>query len=565
MRPTALLVLVMVTLLLPGGFTRAAPRDAIGPLDKRSGFFDFATFQETLRSGTGGPGFGTIAGIVCTNTTATQPAVFSGNFLLNCDGVGPHNEAAIAINPTNPNNIIAGSHSFLLEQVGGTIVAHIIAAAYRTLNGGATWTNVHPPLSPYQFTGDPVLFFDATGRAYFVNLGDHEGQGFAFTNVSIIVQSSDDGGLNWTDPVTIAKGQGAVAARVQTVVFNDKPWGVADTSAASSFMNNVYVTWTRFLFRNNQYVESPIFFSRSTDGGVTWSTPIEISGSSNTLCSAQIDSTGGNRCDEDQLSVPVVAPNGDIFVVFINDQKIGDGQFRDQFLVVKSTNGGVTWSAPVAATPLINDGVSDYPLNSDGRQTLTGCAFRVNPAGALAVSSATANSGQLYYVFTENTNPGLTTTTQTDIMVVTSTDGGANWSSPVTVNSSNKDQVYPWAAVGADGKLRVGYVDRNRTGPTGQSCVYGYTLSTATNLAATAFTHETMETALSIASDSRFFRVSSANHNTRFIGDYTNIATTGTAVTGTTVWGVWTDMRQTITLFGSTGKDQDAVAAKKAP
>src|SRR6266571_1261420 len=179
------------------GGSSATAVDLPLPLDKRSGFYSFATFTEPLSSGFGGPGFGTIAGTVCTSTTATEPAIFAGNFLLDCDTGGPHNETTIAVNPTNASNVIGGSHSFLLTQQGGTLIAHIVGIPYVTTDGGATWANVHMPLGSYQFTGDPAVAFDAAGRAYFANLGDHEGQAGAFTNVSVIVQRSDDGGLDW--------------------------------------------------------------------------------------------------------------------------------------------------------------------------------------------------------------------------------------------------------------------------------------------------------------------------------------------------------------------------------
>ena len=266
-----------------------------------------------------------------------------------------------------------------------------------------------------------------------------------------------------------------------------------------------------------------------------------------------MNATGGaDRCDEDQFSQPVVAPDGTIYVSFLNEQRVGDGQFRDQVLVVKSADGGETWSSPTPATPLIHDGAKDYPLNSDGRQRLTGCAYRVNASGALAVAA----TGQLYLTYTENKNPGVGPT-QTDIMVVTSTDGGATWSPPITVNASAKDQIYSWATVGTDGKLRVGYIDHARRGPSGQTCVYGYTLSTATTAGGTTFTNDRLESAVSIASDSRWFRTSSADHNTRFIGDYFNVTTSPDGRT----WADWTDMRETVTLFGSTGKDEDTVVA----
>jgi hypothetical protein len=549
---TALLALLTFAASTMGS---AAPRNPIDqPLDKRSGFFDFGNFNETLPSGSGGPGRGTIAGVACSTSVASQPADFAGNFLLNCDTAGTvsiRNETTIAVNPTDPNNVIGGSHRYLLTSTGATLNIHVIAVAYVTKNGGSTWTTVQPPLGSWEFTGDPVLAFDADGRAYYFNIADHEGQGGSFTGPSVIAQRSDDGGSTWTQPATVARGVGAIAnGPTAVIVFNDKEWGTADANASSPLKNNVYVTWTRFLFLQQSYIESPIFFSRSTDGGLTWSEGKEISGSSAALCTKQIDPSGGaTRCDENQFSQPVVGPDGTIYVTFLNDQNPSSTGFRDQVLLVKSTDGGNTWSAPVAVSPIIHDGANDYPLNTDGRQRISGCAYRVNAAGALALGP-----GRLYYVYTENN--GSATTTQTDIMVVTSTNGGTTWSAPVAVNSSTKDQVYPWAAVDTGGKLRVGYVDHDRTGPADQTCVYGYSLSTATAAGATTFTRQTLETGLSIASNSRWF-----SKNTRFIGDYTNVAVGPDG----SVWADWTDLRHDVTAFGITRKGQDAVAEKRGP
>lgn len=551
------LVIALLALLTFAATTLgiAAPRDPIDePLDKRSGFYDFRSFQEDLPSDSGGPGRGTISGVACSTSLATQPADFADNFLLNCDNPGTisiRNETTIAVNPTDANNIIGGSHRYLLTTTGAFLNFHVVAVAYVTKDGGSTWTTVHPPLGSWQFTGDPVLAFDADGRAYYFNIADHEGQGGSFTGPSVIAQRSDDGGSTWTQPATVARGVGAIAnGPTAVIVFNDKEWGTADANASSPFKNNVYVTWTRFLFLQQSYIESPIFFSRSTDGGLTWSEGKEISGSSASLCTKQINTAGGTtRCDENQFSQPVVGPDGTIYVTFLNEQNPSSTDFRDEVLLVKSTDGGDTWSAPVAVSPIIHDGSNDYPLNTDGRQHLTGCAYRVNAAGALALGP-----GQLYYVYTENN--GNATTTQTDIMVVTSTNDGTSWSAPVAVNSSAKDQVYPWAAVDAGGRLRVGYNDHDRILPAGETCVYGYSLSTATATGATTFTHQALETGLSIASNSRWF-----SQNTRFIGDYTNVAIGPDG----SVWADWTDLRHDVTAFGITRKGQDAVAEKVGP
>src|SRR5712691_104612 len=84
MRRVSIAAFAALFALVVGG-SSATALDLPLPLDKRSGFYSFATFTEPASSGFGGPGFGTIAGTVCTSTTATEPTIFAGNFLLDCD------------------------------------------------------------------------------------------------------------------------------------------------------------------------------------------------------------------------------------------------------------------------------------------------------------------------------------------------------------------------------------------------------------------------------------------------------------------------------------------------
>ncbi len=100
-----------------------------------------------------------------------------------------------------------------------------------------------------------------------------------------------------------------------------------------------------------------------------------------------------------------MAPNGDVYVSFINDQNQAlweSGEvFDDQYLVVKSTDGGATWSAPTMIASL-EDGSRDFPLNVDGRQTLTNYQLRAPITGNL-VADPTHN-GRLYFAFSDNRN-----------------------------------------------------------------------------------------------------------------------------------------------------------------
>src|SRR5205823_7172679 len=109
--------------------------------------------------------------------------------------------------------------------------------------------------------------------------------------------------------------------------LNDKEWIAVDSHSGSPFQDRIYVTWTRFLFSagTGAYVQSPIAFVYSTDGGKTFSTPKLISG--NVLY--------------DQGSHPVVGPDGSLYVFW-------NGSTRKDELngtwMVKSTDGGATFS-----------------------------------------------------------------------------------------------------------------------------------------------------------------------------------------------------------------------------
>jgi hypothetical protein len=77
--------------------------------------------------------------------------------------------------------------------------------------------------------------------------------------------------------------------------------------------------------------------------------------------------------------------------------------------------------------------------------------------------------------------------------------------------------------------------------------VYGYTLASARDVSATRFTTQSLETGVSFASSSRFFRNLTGSNvfNARFIGDYTNIALDR----DNHVWATWTDMRAPVDPF----------------
>jgi hypothetical protein len=235
--------------------------------------------------------------------------------------------------------------------------------------------------------------------------------------------------------------------------------------------------------------------------------------------------------------VPTVAPNGSVYVAFQNEQNQAlweSGEvFDEQYLVVKSNDGGVTWSKPAFAVGL-EDGSRDYPLNADGRQTLSGYQVRVNSAGNIVASPI---DGKLYLVFADNragTRDSDSPVTNTNVYVVSSTNG-TTWSSPAAVDTGASDQWFPWADVNPrSGKIGVLYNDR----PAGSPSVHNASL--AQGLPG-SFSKSIVSTATSHPTQSVFFQAGAPGCETcaAFHGDYIGVAYGSDGKANL----VWTDMR----------------------
>ena len=500
-----------------------------------------------------GNGIGNVGRVDCIVGTGSQPADYAGNMLVDCDGEVPHNETTIAVDPNDENHAVAGYHSYRLVTVSSGIQKlHIVGATSVTTDGGYNWREVVPKITGYQFTGDPALAFTSRGRIYFSNIADNEGQGGGnFSGPDIVVAFSDDGGLTYTDPITVARGKGAVDRSGNgTLVFNDKQFIAADASATSTYRDRAYITWTKFQEkfssgRSPVYARSPIAISFSDDG-VRWSAGNEISGSS-AECSVPVP----GRCDRNQFSYPAVAPGGKVYVSFENFNTPAE----NQTLVVSSADGGRTFSAPVRVDALYD---INFPANIEGRDTLAGCQFRVIAAGNIAADPSDPTGQTVYVVWADNRN-GSANTTNMDVFLARSADGGLSWATHV-VDSASNDQFFPWVAVAPDGRVDLGYMDRAYSASQSE-CKYGFSLTRLTfdsdgTLSSSAKAR--LDTALSDPGHSRWFSATT-DGNGRFIGDYNGVAV---GLDGRT-WSLWTDQRNIVADPPSPTRDhgQHAVGA----
>jgi hypothetical protein len=467
--------------------------------------------------------------VECTATASTGRP----DSRLDCDSILPNNEPDIEVDPLDPLHLVASSNDY----------DSCCDGFYTSFDGGRTWAQGNMSAENVDRTGsDPVTVFEPrSGNVIHASLNYIITKKGLAKDGDLVVSISRDGGLTWGRPVEVSDGQGNDEAPTQ--YFNDKEWIVVDTNPASPFYGRTYVTWSRFLSHDAEYAESPIFEAHSDDGGVTWSTPQEINGSGS-FCDIQYDGPTG-ECDENQFSVPTVGTDGTVYVAFENEQnstiqepgeEFGNEQkiHDNQYLVVRSTDGGVTWSAPVIAATL-EDGPADYPINGTDRQTLTGYQVRVNSAGNIVAGAGDT----LYLVWSDNrngTSDPLQPVTNTDVFIASSTDGGATWSSPSPVDAGPGDQWFPWVDFDpTSGRLGVVYHTRNDPNPA------LYNTVVATGLPG-AFTVTQVSTAPSNPTRSVFFKakVTGCFACATFMGDYNRMAYGPDGVAHVT----WTDMRK---------------------
>ena len=415
----------------------------------------------------------------------------------------------------------------------GDPTAHAVGATFglsfigygRSTDGGATFTDMGGIFSPNLIMmSDPALVANRAGEFYFSALG-------GFFEDFVVVQKSVDGGLSWSNGSLLQMGADS---------FPDKPFMAVDNSAGAS-SGNVYVTWTEFRLDSCLNVSSlpdgsvPIVFTRSTDGGASFSPPVQLS-------------APGIR---NQGSEPVVGPNGEIYVTWLQLDPPG-------IMVVKSTDGGLSFNGPSLVTPVEPIGFGLFSklggLEEKSTQGTLAGNFRVNSFPRIDVNPV---NGQVYIVFNANP-PG---PDGADIFLTRSTDGGVTWFSPIRVNDDNTtaDQWFPDLAVNKDGNIRIFWYDRRRAAPGDLHLdVYG----TSSTDGGVSFTPNTLLSSPggmlpAVGYDGEFSRT--------YMGDYNDIKVEITPTgPGTRFVSAWSDFSRVITTDGGTRSDQDVVFAPQS-
>lgn len=339
---------------------------------------------------------------------------------------GYQGETTIAINPTNPANMIAGSNNLGPSSIAG------VTEAYWTKDGGNTWTAVD-----LGGQGDPGVAFDRAGNAYF---------SFIDSNYGISVRKSTDGGVTWAPAVQVA------ASLIHNGV-EDKPAITVGPDHSNTAIDRIYVCW------DESGAGDVLQVSSSGDGGATWSAPVSVDGQIHEI-----------------YAQPAVGPDGTFYIAWDNFATPG----QSSIMFSRSSDNGATFSTPVvAATSTIN---LFFTLEG-GRYTIPAQPTRGIAADpSLAVEQSGPNAGRIYLTYTS----APTSHDDTNIYLIASDSGGASWtalgSSPVQVNDDHTSNSQFFSAVGIDptnGTVNLAWYDARKDHQNQKVDVYFQSYSSA--------------------------------------------------------------------------------------
>lgn len=430
------------------------------------------------------------------------PKVFTGQFdniKVNQDcSFRRKAEEFVVVNPNDAKHIVVGQND---SRIG----FNHCGIDY-SFDRGRHWGDQIPPF--WQFllkdghvadaASDPALAFDAQGNVYFSciifdTVGD--------ANAVVVTKSNAQFGGSFfhtpaANPVVgpqefVDNPLGVVASDNDPTIFHDKEFIFSDIQPASPKRGRVYVTWTRFRTTvQGATIESPIYFSQSTDGGATWSAGVEISGRGSMCVGANtLDPTlPADKCSRDQGSWMVIGRDGTLYVFFNNSNTPG---VPNQFLMVKclgtaDCTKSANWSTPVKVAddfrtqpfflgPGPSDPITGCPAN---RRCLPPNGYRApdETTGSAAFDFTFGHRGRLFFAFADFRHGGPCATSGTpprpvapcanydnEVWVVWSDDGGATWSPAKVVADDDKTKAakwQPWLTVGPDGIVYIAYYSR---------------------------------------------------------------------------------------------------------
>jgi hypothetical protein len=320
-----------------------------------------------------------------------------------------NSEPSIAVNPNNPNQMISGAFTSIFGGVGNNATTPF----WISNNGGTTWADfgsLQTLDKSIAFNGSTPL--TATLNRLVIPPGDTRIQTFSSTN-----GTSFNNNLN-NFPATPAD--------------IDQPW------IRTGPNNRVYVAFNDLTNFSTPQGAKSASLNVSTDGGLTYVT--------------RVIETVFPGAKQDAPSVRQAINGNTVYAVFTRwntlvSSSSGADRFASQEIVVKSTDGGITFSAPSQVAALIAPfTTSTNSLGSLGQN-------RIGSDNSIAVSRTNANRVVVGYVDSP-------TIGAMQVHVAESTDGGFTWANKFTTPLGTRSAM-PAVTILDDGQVIVLYNNYN--------------------------------------------------------------------------------------------------------
>jgi hypothetical protein len=375
------------------------------------------------------------------------------------------NEPAVAIDAHNPAVVAAGSNDEIDDEAcnaGNPSTCPFtdgvgVSGVYFSSNGGSSWTQptysgwsardclgpaaCSPHVGPIGTVpnyfenglvsgGDPAVAFGPRpgsdgrfswtngSRLYYANLtSNFSAASPAFRGFeAIAVSSTDDtraaaagGAAAWSTPVLVS--------RQSSTTFSDKEQIWSDNASSSRFFGSAYICWASF--KSNSHgnaFPTPLMVARSRDGGQTW-TNVQVGPATDNGLNNQPDGCTVRTDSE-----------GNVYVFGIAT-RLGTSYET----MYKSTDGGAHWSRLKVIAPVVRPGVIDPVLGRPVMDGIAGARVDLAAAPSADIANGAPSGSDATNRLVLTWSDGSAGLNHERLMMTTSVDGGATWSTPTAV------------------------------------------------------------------------------------------------------------------------------------
>ncbi len=259
------------------------------------------------------------------------------NLNVSNNSPAPQNEPAIKISHKDPNRVVAAWRDF---RINFNPAYRRVGYSYST-NGGVTWAPSALLDSNVLGGGllrnsDASVTVDTAGNFYITTIALNNSNG----NTTLAIYKSTDGGVTFPLASTLFQGSS-----------EDKEMITTDLTPGSPFYNRMYISWSRLS------LSADIKVIRSTDMGGTWSAPANVS--SGTTGQGSDPAVGANG------EVYVVWVNANTWgTQYFSKSTDGGVTFSTQTVVASGPAGNIPWSQSGPTTfPAVACDISGGPRN----------------------------------------------------------------------------------------------------------------------------------------------------------------------------------------------------------